>query len=92
MVKKAPQIGKSKTIKPQEVGPYTLFDSPTMITFKLEEFSGKQITRHRSNIVPYYPKELVVQEQMEKYFSDNNLLRLYPKNRLPRSRNLSRLF
>ena len=30
-------------------------------------------------MVPYYPKELFVQEQMEKYFSDNSLLKLYPK-------------
>ena len=50
-----------------------------MVTYKLEDFSGKQITRHRSNIVPYYPKELFVQEQMAKYFSDNSLLKLHPK-------------
>ena len=50
-----------------------------MVTYKLEDFSGKQITRHRSNTVPYYPKELFVQEQMTKNFSDNSLLKLHPK-------------
>ena len=50
-----------------------------MVTYKLEDFSGKQIIRHRCNIVPYYPKELFVQEQMEIYFSDNSLLKLHPK-------------
>ena len=50
-----------------------------MVTYKLEDLSGKQITRHRSNIVPYYPKELFVQEQMAKYFSYNSLLKLHPK-------------
>ena len=54
-------------------------DTPTLVTYKLEDFSGKQITRHRSNRVPYYPKELFVQEQMEKFFSDNSLLKLHPK-------------
>ena len=50
-----------------------------MVTYKIEDFSGKQINRHRSNFVPYYPKKIFVQEQMEKYFSDNSLLRLHPK-------------
>ena len=60
-----------------------------MVTYKLKDLSGKQITRHRSNIVPYYPKEIFVQGQMEKYFSDNSLLRLHLKNRLSLSQNLS---
>ena len=54
-------------------------DTPTLVIYILEDFSGKKITRHRSNIVPYYPKELFVEEQMEKHFSDNSLLRLHTK-------------
>ena len=79
VVKKTTQIGVSKKIPPKN-GPYKILDTPTLVTYKLEDFSGKQITRHRSNIVPYYPKELFVQEQMEKYFSDNSLLKFHPKN------------
>ena len=79
VVNKATQIGASKNIQSQKIGPYKTIDTPTLITYKLEDFSGKQITRHRSNIVAYYPKELFIQEQMEKYFSDNSLLKLHPK-------------
>ena len=78
-VNKTTQLGISKKIQPQRIGPYKIIDTPTLVTYKLEDFSGKQITRHRSNIVPYYPKELFVQEQMTKYFSDKSLLQLHPK-------------
>ena len=80
VVNKATQIGVSKKIQPQKIRPYKKIDTPTLVTYKLEDFSGKQVTRHRSNIVPYYTKELFVQEQMEKYFSDNSLLKRHPKN------------
>ena len=56
VVNKAKQIGLSKKIQPQKIGPYKIIDTPTLVTYKLEDFSGKQITRYRSNIVPYYPK------------------------------------
>ena len=61
-----PKIEVSKKIQTQKIGPYKIIDTPTLVTYKLEDFSGKQIARHRSNIVPYYPKELFVQEQTEK--------------------------
>ena len=60
------------------MGPYKIIDTPSLVTYRLEKFSGKQITRLRCNIVPYYPKELFVQKQMEKYFSDISLLKLHP--------------
>ena len=66
-------------IEPQKIGPYKIIDTPTLVTYKVEGFSGKQITRHRNNIAPYYPKDFSVQEGMEKYFSENSLLRLHPK-------------
>ena len=50
-----------------------------MVTYKLEDISGKQINRYRIYIVPYYPKGLLVQKQMEKYFSDNSFQRLHPQ-------------
>ena len=90
IVNKATQLGISKKIQPQKVAPYKIIDTPTLVTYKLEDFSGKQITRHRSNIVPFYLKELFVQEQMAKYFSDNSLLRLHPKNpTIPQSKTVS---
>ena len=42
-------------------------------------FCRESITRHRSTMVPYYPKELFVHEQVEKYFSDNSLSLLHPQ-------------
>ena len=80
VVDKATQLGISKKIQPQKIGPYKIIDTPTLVTYKLEDFPGKQIARHRSNIVPYYPQELFVQEQMDKYFSDNSSIKLHPKN------------
>ena len=65
-VNKTTQIGVSKKIQPRKIGPYKIIDTPTLVTYKLKDFSGNQITRHRSNIVAYYPKKLVVQGQMEK--------------------------
>ena len=62
-----------------------------MVTYRLEDFSGKQTTRHRSVVIPYYPKELFVREQMWKYFSESSLYDSTHKNRLTRSQNLSRL-
>ena len=86
----ATQIGVSKKIQPQKLGPYKIIDTPTLVIFTPEDFSGKQTTRHRSNIVLYYHKELFVQEQMEKYFSDNSFLKLHPKKPpLTKSRSVS---
>ena len=65
--------------QPQRVGHYKNIDTTTMVIYKLQDFSGKQIHRHHSNVVPYYPKNLFVQEQREKFFTDNSLLRLHPK-------------
>ena len=66
-------------LQPQKIELDKIIDIRTLVTYKLEDFSGKQITRHRSNIVPYYLKELFVQEQIWKYILDNSLLRLHPK-------------
>ena len=52
-----------------------------MVIYILEDFSEQQIVRHRSNIVPYYPKKFLVQEQIDKYFSDNSLLRFNAQKR-----------
>ena len=53
IVNRTTQIGVSKKIQPQKNVPYKKKDTPTLVTYKLEDFSGKQITRHRSNIAPY---------------------------------------
>ena len=67
-----------------------IIDTRTLVKYKLEDFSANQITRHRNNIVPYYPKKLLVQEQMEKDFSDNSLLKLQPtKPPLTKSKTVS---
>ena len=48
-----------KKIQPQKIGPYQITDTPTLVTYKLEDFSGKQITRHRSNMVHITPKNFL---------------------------------
>ena len=53
VVNKTTEIGVSRKIQPLKVGPYKTKDTPTLVTYKLDEFFGKQITPHRSNIVPY---------------------------------------
>ena len=80
VVIKTTQIGVSIKIQQQIIGHYRIIDTPTLVTYELKDFSGKQITRHRSNIVPYFPKKFFLQEQMETYFLDNSFLKLHPKN------------
>ena len=46
IVNKTTQIGMSKKIQPQKIGPYKIVDTPMLVTYKLEDFTGKQITRH----------------------------------------------
>ena len=82
-VNKTKQIRVSKKIQPQKIGPYKIIDTPTLVTYKLEDFSGKQIACHRGNIEPYYTKELFIQEQMEKYVSDTSLLKLLKTLKYP---------
>ena len=63
----------------KNVCPYKIIDIPTIVTYKLEDFSCKQMFRHRSKIVLYCPNEQFVQEQTEKFFSDNSLWRHNPQ-------------
>ena len=50
--------------------------------YKIEDFVGKQITRHRRNIVQYYQKQVFVQGQMEKFFRTILCCNSIPKSRL----------
>ena len=59
VLKKTTQIGISKKILPQKIGPYKIIDTTTLVTYKLEDFSGKQITRRRRNIVPITRKNFL---------------------------------
>ena len=66
VVNKATHIGISKKIQlPKKIRTYKIIATPTLVLYKIEDFVGKQITRHRRNIVQYYPKEIFVQKQME---------------------------
>ena len=47
VVNKATQICVSKKLQPQKTGPYKIINTPTLVTYILEDFLGKQITRHR---------------------------------------------
>ena len=48
--------------------PYKLFETLSMVAYKLGDFSGKPLVRHRSNVVPYYPKELIVAKTNRELF------------------------
>ena len=64
-------------MQPQKFGPYKIIDIPTLITYKLEDFSCKQTTEVRLYLINL--KNFSFQNKWEKNFSDNSLLRLYPK-------------
>ena len=50
------QKGTSKKLKPLRKGPYQITDKAVEVTYKLTD-SVKKIVQHRSNLLPFYPKE-----------------------------------
>ena len=74
-----PKRWNFKKIPSYKFCPYKVIDTPSMVTYKLQDFSSKQITLHGSDSVPYYPQELLVQVKKQKYFSDNTFQLLHPQ-------------
>ena len=59
--------GSSKKLQPLRKGPYQIIDKPTEVTYKLTDFSIKEIVQHRNNLLPYYPKECALRELTQLY-------------------------
>ena len=47
-----------KKIQPSQKGSYQIADKPTDVTYKLTDLNKKEIFQHRSNLLPYYAKNM----------------------------------
>ena len=59
--------GVCKKLQPLRKGPYQIIDKPTDVTYKLTDLNKKEIVKHRSNLLPYYPKEYALRELTQLY-------------------------
>ena len=56
--------GVSKKLIPLKTGPYLIIEKPTDTTYILQDKNKEKITIHRNHIVPYYPKEKHIKEEL----------------------------
>ena len=56
------QKGISKILQPLREGPYQIIAKPAEVTYKLTDYTKKEIVPHRNNLLPYYPKEYALRE------------------------------
>ena len=63
--------GVSKKLLPLKTGPYLIIDKPTETTYILKDNNKKYITIHRNHIVPYYPKERHIKQELQNYLLTN---------------------
>ena len=61
------QKGISKKLQLLRKGPYQIIAKPTEVTYKLTNSTKKQIVQHRSNLLPYYPKEYALRDLTQLY-------------------------
>ena len=61
------QKGISKKLQPLRKGPYQIIGKLTDVTYKLIDTNKKEIIQHRSNLLPYYPKEYALCELTKLY-------------------------
>ena len=50
-----------------------IIEKPTDTTYILQEQNKERITIHRNPIVPYYPKEKHIKEELQNYLLDNHI-------------------
>ena len=63
------QIGLSKKLQLQKTGPYEIIESPTDVTYKIKHYeTGEEVTSHRNNLVPFFPKEFSLAPLIDKYY------------------------
>ena len=72
--------GVSKKMLPLKTGPYLIIDKPTETTYILKDNNKKQITIHRSHIVPYYPKEKHIKIELQNYLLTSEIPTLKQPN------------
>ena len=72
--------GISKKLLPLKTGPYLIIDKPTETTYILKDNNKEQITIHRNNIVPYYPKEKHIKLELQNYLLTNEIPTLKQPN------------
>ena len=64
--------GLSKKLIPLKTGSYLIIEKPTDTTYILQDKNKEKITIHRNHIVPYYPKEKHIKEELNNYLFDKN--------------------
>ena len=65
--------GVSKKIILLKTGPYPIIEKPTDTTYILLDQNKEKITIHINHIVPYYPKEKLIKEEINNYLFDKNV-------------------
>ena len=65
--------GVSKKLIPLKTGPYLIIENPTDTTYILQDQNKEKITIHRNHIVPYYPKEKHIKEELNNSLFDKNV-------------------
>ena len=65
--------GVSKKLIPLKTGPYLIIEKPTDTTYILQDNDKEKITIHRNHIVPYYPKDKHIKEELNNYLLDRNV-------------------
>ena len=65
--------GVSKKLIPLRTGPYLIIEKPTDTTYILQDQNKEKNKIHRSHIVPYYPKEKHIKEELNNYLFDKTV-------------------
>ena len=68
------QMGLSKKLQLQKTGPYEIIETPTDVTYKIKHHeTGEEVTSHRNNLVPFFPKEFSLARLVDKYYKRPHL-------------------
>ena len=63
------QVGLSKKLQIQKTGPYEIIEMPTDVTYRIKnQETGEEITSHRNNLLPFFPKSLILGGLVDKYY------------------------
>ena len=58
-----------------------IIEKPTDTTYILQDLKKDRITIQRNHIVPYYPKEKHIKEELQNYLTDNHVPMLKQPNK-----------
>ena len=64
--------GVSKKL-PLKTGPYLIIEKPTDTTYIQKDQKKEKITTHRNHLVPYYPKDKLIKEELDNYILNDHI-------------------